>query len=78
LSGSDDKDAGEFAVLKLARQIRHFKAPWLRQFQSAADPQRGVVTEAGIKVVSPTSNRTFVQAVTDQQLASWITGHCHA
>jgi transposase len=52
---------------------------WAGQTVPIRRPGVETVTEASLFVaVLGASNKTFVEAFADQQLASWITGHCHA
>src|SRR5437867_6264557 len=52
---------------------------WAGQTVPIRRPGPETVTEASLFVaVLGASNKTFVEAFPDQQLASWITGHCHA
>ena len=52
---------------------------WAGQTVPIRRPGAETVTEASLFVaVLGASNKTFVEAFPDQQLASWITGHCHA
>ena len=52
---------------------------WAGQTVPIRRPGAEMVTEASLFVaVLGASNKTFVEAFPDQQLASWITAHCHA
>jgi transposase len=70
----------------LAPSLRQVHVPGEKMFVDWAGhtvpirrPGAEMVTEASLFVaVLGASNKTFVEAFPDQQLASWITGHCHA